>query len=121
MFTGASGPVTVTGAVGRAEDHRAADDPGPGPIVAGDDDQADGQAQVLSGNARAAGQGDGVGDVDVVTAQMVMSPSVVVMAAVASRFTLRPALIRTLPLVVVIAAAMLASRPQQITNCRWWR
>ena len=47
-------------------------------------------------------------------AQMLMFPSVVVMAP--SRFTLRPALSKTLPLVVVMAAFTLTSRPQQATK-----
>src|SRR5579863_953344 len=49
-------------------------------------------------------------------AHSVMSPSVVVMAALTARLRSRPALISTLPLVVVMAALMLASRPQQITK-----
>ena len=42
----------------------------------------------------------------------VMFPSVVVMAATAFKFRLRPALNKTLPLVVVMAAFTLISRPQ---------
>ncbi len=49
-------------------------------------------------------------------AHRVMSPRVVVIAATMFRIRSRPALIRTLPLVVVIGAATLASRPQQITK-----
>ncbi len=49
-------------------------------------------------------------------AHIVMSPSVVVMALVANRFTSRPALKSTLPSVVVMAPATLMSRPQHTTK-----
>src|SRR4029077_5451301 len=49
-------------------------------------------------------------------AQIVMFPSVVVIAPTGRRKTLRPALNRTLPLVVVIAEPTLISRPQHTTK-----
>ena len=49
-------------------------------------------------------------------AQILMFPSVVVMAAAAKRFTLPPAFNRTLPLTVVIAAFTFTSRPQHATK-----
>src|ERR1039458_328191 len=49
-------------------------------------------------------------------AQISMFPRVVVMAATAFKFTLRPALNKTLPSVVVIASFTLISRPQHATK-----
>src|SRR5450830_1203929 len=116
MVTGAFGPETVAGGVPGAKTTVPPATPGPVPSLPALSVKPSGKPRLCEGILLPLVSVIFAPTLISWPAPIAMLPSVVVMAATGSRLILCPALSKTLPLVVVIAAFTLASRPQHTTK-----